>query len=379
MLVLGAGLLIQSFWRLWQVDPGFRAERTVKAEYQLPAGRYPVNFAVFPDFREIHAFTEALVQTAASLPGVDSVAVAGNHPLDPGFTNSFAVVGREAEAKSWPEISVRRVTPGYFRTMRLALVRGRVLQERDATKAQPVALVNEAAVRRYFPRADPLGAKVMLWGAERTIVGVVADERFHGLTEAAPPGLYLPLSQAPSANGAGVLLVRTTGDPAAVASSIRAAFRRVDPALAVFGLEPLADTVSRSVSTRRFTMLLVGLFAALALALAAIGIHGVLAYSVALRTREIGVRMAVGADPRRVVQLVLRDGAVLASLGLALGVAGALVLARLLSTLLFGVSPTDPATYLLFSAFVLVVALAASGIPAWRATRIDPVVALKAE
>ena len=379
MLVIAAGLLLRSFWELWRVDPGFRVAGALKAEYQLPPTRYPVAFAAFPDFKEMHAFNAALLRAAAAHPAVESAAIAGNHPLDPGFTNSFQVVGREAEARGWPEISVRRVTPGYFRTVGLRLIDGRSLEEQDGTASAPVLLVNEAAAERFFAGTGPLGARVRFWGAERTVVGVVANERIHGLVEAAPPCVYLPLSQAPSFNGAGVLLLRTPGDPLALASSVRAMVRGVDPQLAVFGVEPLAETLSRSVSTRRFTMLVVGLFAFLALALAAIGIHGVLSYAVALRTREIGLRMAHGADAATVVRLVLGEGVALALAGLALGLAGALALTRLLATMLFGVSPTDPATFAGIALILVLVAVAASGIPAWRATRIDPVEALRAE
>ncbi|HSK10911.1 MAG TPA: ABC transporter permease [Vicinamibacterales bacterium] len=379
MLVLAAGLLLRSFWQLWHVDPGFGVARTLKAEYQLPQTRYPVDFAAFPDFKEMHAFTAALLRSAAARPGVEAAAAAGNHPLDPGFTNSFVVVGREAEARAWPEISVRRVTPGYFATVGLARIRGRLLEDRDGTTDAPVLLVNEAAAARFFPAADPLGARVRFWGTARTVVGIVANERIHGLAQAPPPCVYLPLSQAPSVNGAGVLLVRTSGDPAAMAASMRAIVRDVDPELAVFGVEPLAATLSRSVSTRRFTMMLVGTFALVALALAAIGIHGVLSYGVTLRTREIGVRMALGAGAGQVLRLVLREGAILALAGLALGLAGALALTRVLESLLFGVSPTDPATIAAISLVLMLVALAASGVPAWRATRIDPVVAMRGE
>jgi predicted permease len=378
MLVLAAGLLMRSFWELWHVDPGFGVARTLKAEYQLPATRYPVDFTVFPDFKEVHAFDAALLRAAAGHPGVVSAAVAGNHPLDPGFTNSFAVVGREAEARGWPEISVRRVTPGYFATVGLGLVKGRLIEERDGTLAAPVLLVNEAAAGRFFA-GDPLGADVRLWGADREVVGVVANERIHGLAQAPPPCVYLPLSQAPSVNGAGVLLVRTAGDPMALASDVRAIVRQADPALAVFGVEPLSRTLSRSVSTRRFTMLLVGSFALVALLLAAIGIHGVLGYAVALRTREIGLRMALGADAGLVVRMVMREGLTLAIAGLVLGLAGALALTRTLATLLFGVSATDPVTFVIVSLFLLLVAAAASGLPAWRAARIDPVIALRTE
>lgn len=379
MLVIAAGLLLRSFWELWRVDPGFQAGGTLKAEYQLPTTRYPVRFDTFPDFKEMHAFNAALLAAAAADPAVESAALAGNHPLDPGFTNSFQVVGREAEARSWPEISVRRITPGYFRTVGLPLREGRLLEERDGTAAPPVLLVNEAAAARFFPNTGPLGARIRFWGSERTVVGVVANERIHGLAAPVPPCVYLPLAQAPSFNGAGVLLLRTSGDPRALASSVRAMVRKVDPQLAIFGVEPLSETLARSISTRRFTMLIVGLFALVALALAAIGIHGVLGYAVALRTREIGLRMALGADAATVIALILREGVALALAGLALGLAGALALSRVLNTLLFGVSPTDPPTFVAIALFLLLVAVAASGIPAWRAARIDPVEALRAE
>jgi len=379
MLVAGAALLIRSFWQLQQVDPGFRAAGVLKAEYSLPGSRYPVNFDNWPDFKEQHAFTRAMLARVAALPGVTSVAVAGNHPLDPGFTNSFQVVGREAEARSWPEISIRRVTAGYFRTVGPALLAGRLLTDADTTTSAPVLLVNEAAARRFFPDQDPLGAQIRLWGTNRTIVGVVGNERFHGLTEAPPLAVYAPLAQTPSANGAGVLLVRTDGDPRALAGAVRAAFREQDPALAVFGLEPLDRAVSRSVSKRRFTMLLVGLFAALALVLAAVGVHGVLSYGVAQRRREIGIRMALGAEPSGMLRLIVVEGLTLALAGLALGVAGAFALTRLLTSLLFGVTPTDPASFAAVIVVLLVVSLAATAVPAWRAARVDPARALRAE
>ena len=372
MLVAGAALLIRSFWHLQQVDPGFRADGVLKAEYSLPGSRYPVDFQVWPDFKEQHAFTSSMLARAAALPGVEAAAVAGNHPLDPGFTNSFQVVGREDEARSWPEISVRRVTAGYFRAVGLSLVSGRLLTDADATASAPVLLVNETAARRFFPDQDPLGAEIRLWGANRAIVGVVANERFQGLTEAPPLAVYLPLAQAPSANGAGVLLVRAAGDP-------RAAFREQDSALAVFGLEPLDRAVSRSVSKRRFTMLLVGLFAALALVLAAVGVHGVLSYGVVQRQREIGIRMALGARPAGMLRLIVFEGLTLALAGLALGVAGAFALTRLLASLLFGVTPTDPTSFAAVAALLLVVALGATALPAWKAARVEPARALRAE
>ena len=379
MLVIGATLLIKSFWRLQLVDPGFRSDGILKAEYQLPPSRYPVDFSRFPDFKEMHTFTHGLLRTAEALPGVDAVAVAGNHPLDPGFTNSFLIIGREAEARTQPEISVRRVTAGYFRTMGVALVRGRLLADSDTTDAAPVVVINEAAARRFFENQEPLGKRISFWGAARTIVGVVGDERFHGLAEQGPIAVYAPLDQAPSANGAGVLLVRASGDPAALISGVRGAIRQHDPALAVFGLEPFQETVSRSVAERRFTMLVLGLLATVALLLAAIGVHGVLSYTVTQRTREIGIRMALGAQPSSVLRLVVSQGMILAMTGAALGLVAAFVLTRWMATLLYGVTATDPVTFIVVPAGLALVAFAASYFPARRATRVDPVTALRAE
>ena len=379
MLVIGATLLIKSFWRIQQVDPGFRSAGILKAEYQLPSSRYPVDFRRFPDLKEMHAFSHGVLQKAERLPGVEAAAVSGYHPLDPGFTNSFRIIGREAEAATQPEISIRRVTPGYFRTMAVPLVRGRLFTDADHTSAPPVVLINEAAARRFFDGQEPLGKQINFWGANRTIVGVIGNERFQGLAEAPPIAAYAPLDQAPSANGAGVLLVRTSGDPKALIASVRGVIREQDPALAVFGLEPFAETVSRSVAARRFTMLVLGLLASVALALAAIGVHGVLSYSVAARTREIGIRMALGAQPSGVSRLVVSQGMTLALSGTALGVAAAFVLTRSMGTLLFGVTPTDPFTFVVVPLGLALVALLASYLPARRATRVDPVTALRAD
>ncbi len=379
MLVIGATLLIKSFWRIQHVDAGFQSAGILKAEYQLPFSRYPVDFRRFPDFKEIHAFTHGVLQKAERLPGVDAAAVSGYHPLDPGFTNSFRIIGREAEAPTQPEISIRRVTAGYFRTMGVPLVRGRLLTDADTTTAPPVLLINESAARRFFDGQEPLGKQINFWGATRTIVGIVGNERFQGLAEAPPIAAYAPLDQAPSANGAGVLLVRTSGDPKALVASVRGVIREQDPALAVFGLEPFAETVSRSVAERRFTMLVLGLLASVALILAAIGVHGVLSYTVTERAREIGIRMALGAQPSGVLRLVVTQGMMLALTGTAIGLAAAFVLTRSMGTLLFGVTPTDPVTFVAVPLGLTFVALVASYLPARRATRVDPVRALRAD
>jgi putative ABC transport system permease protein len=379
VLVSGAGLLIRSFWTLQRVNPGFQSAGVLKAEYQLPAARYPVDFRKWPDFKEQHAFNAAVLQRAAALPGVESAALAGNHPLDPGFTNSFVVIGREAEAQTWPEISIRRVSPEYFRTVGLGLVQGRFFRDSDTTAAPAVALINAAAARRFFPDREPIGGQIRFWGASRTIVGVIVDEKFHGLSEAPPIAAYTPIAQTPSANGAGVILVRTSGDPMALARAVAAAVHEVDRGLAVFGVEPMDVTLSRSIGQRRFTTLLLSLLATVALLLAAVGIHGVLSYSVSQRRREIGIRMALGARARDMIGLIVREGLRLALVGLALGLVGAFVLTRFLATQLFSVTPTDPATFAGVAALLTLVAVAATAIPARRAASVDPLVMLRSE
>jgi len=379
LLVCSAALLIRSFWTLQRVSPGFETEGVLKAEYQLPPSRYPADFRQWPDFKAQHQFTRALLARAAVLPGVRSVAVAGNHPLDPGFTNSFSVVGREAESKTWPEISIRRVTPGYLDTVHVRLVSGRFLRDSDTTTSAPVALINSAAAARFFSGRDPVGAQIRFWGTARTIVGVVGDEKFHGIAEASPIAAYTPLSQTPSANGAGVLLVRTSGDPAALATAVTGAIHEIDSGLAVFAVEPLEVTMSRSVGQRRFTMLLLALFAAVALLLAAIGVHGVLSYGVTQRRREIGIRMALGARRHDLVALVVRQGLALAVMGLTAGLVTAVASTRLLSSQLFGITPTDPATFAVVAIVLAAVALAATAAPAHRAASVDPIVTLRSE
>jgi putative ABC transport system permease protein len=354
-----------------RVDAGFHTTGVIKAEYQLPASRYPVDFAKWPNLVEIHAFTNRLLQRASQLPGVDAVAVSGTHPLDPGFTNSFQVVGREAESENWPELSIRSVTPGYFRVTGLSLSRGRLIGDSDGTTTPPVLVINQAAAARFFDGSEPLGARIRFWGVTWTIVGVVANEKFQGLTEADPIAAYAPFAQAPT-RGTGVLLVRAAGDPVAMEAAIGAVVREIDPALAVFGVEPLDDTLQRSVGQRRFAMILLTLFAGLALMLAVIGVHGVLSYGVTERRRELGIRVALGAAARQITWLVVREGLLLTAAGIAAGIGGALIASRALSSLLFGVGATDAATYVAVAAALAGVALTATLLPARRATQVDP-------
>jgi predicted lysophospholipase L1 biosynthesis ABC-type transport system permease subunit len=240
-----------------------------------------------------------------------------------------------------------------------------------------VALINEAVSQRFFAGQDPIGAQISFWGAPRTVVGVIANEKSQGLHNAAPIALYVALAQAPS--NAGALLVRTRGEPNTYGAGVRRAFRELDPQLAVFGMEPLTDTVSRSISRQRFMMLLLGVFASVALVLAAVGIYGILSYSVERRTREIGIRMALGARPAEMVRAIVGQGLKLTLIGLGFGFAGAFAVTRLLATLLFGVTPLDPVTFVGVGVVLAIVALIASYVPARRATRIQPTIALRAE
>jgi putative ABC transport system permease protein len=379
MLMIGAGLLIKSLWRLEQVDPGFQARGLLKAEYQLPATRYPRDFARWPNWPEMRRFNEDLERRAAAIPGVLAVAIAGSHPLDAGFTSSIRVVGREAEAADWPEPSIRLVASGYFHTLGVPILAGRAFGETDDVAAPPVVAINEAARRRFFATQEPLGQRINLWGANRTVVGVVGNERIHGLAEDTPPAVYLPLPQVPSAGGSYSVLLRVNGDPTAVAPSLRAAVRDLDPALPLFGVEPLEQTLSNSVAQRRFTMIVLGAFAAVVFLLAAIGVHGVLSYVVAQRTREIGIRMALGADRGSVRGMVLRQGTALVIVGLTLGLLGAVSVSRVLSSLLYGVGAKDPLTYATAALLLGVVALLATYFPAFRAARVDPMAALRKE
>jgi predicted permease len=378
MLAVAAGAMIRSLMRLEAVDPGFQADGVLKAEFQLPPSRYPVDFRKWPDFVEMHRFNQRLLEQIASMPGVQAAALAGNHPLDAGFTNSFTIVGREAEGRDWPEIGVRRVTPDYFRVVRSPLVRGRVFGDGDSTEAPAVALVNEAAALRFFGDADPIGHQIRFWGTPRTIVGIVGNERFHGVAEAPPPAVYAPLAQTPSADGGEVLLIRAA-EPQAMTDAVRRAITSADPGLALFGVEPLKNTLEESFGRRRFVMLLLAGFALIALSLSAIGMHAVLSADVAARTREIGIRMALGARPRAVLGLVLSRSARLTALGLVAGVGGALGLMQLLASLLFEVRPRDAASLGAAVVVSAVLMLAASVIPAARAVGTEPVTTLREE
>ena len=376
VLVAGAALLIKDFWRLYGTRLPFTSEGLVVAQIQLPATRYD-------SAAKVLQFYDRLRAEIMEAPGVRSVSFAYEHPLSEGWTSSFSVAGRPPVAEGLrPEARVRPVWPGYFRTVGLPLVRGRDVADRDRFGAPGVVVVNQAFVRRHFPTEDPIGRTLNRgspWWAGQptqfTIVGVVADEPFLGLGREADPATYYPHGQFPM-NDMWVI-ARVDGDAAALATALRERIWRVDPDLPIERISTLDDLIGTSVAAPRFNAALLSIFAVAALLLAAVGIYGVLSYTVTQRTGEIGVRMALGAERRQVVRDVVAQGTTLALLGATIGVAGALGLARVLRTLLVGVSAQDPAIFAAVPGTLILVAVLASWLPALRASRIQPVEALR--
>jgi predicted permease len=359
------------------VDPGFDTTRVLKAQYQLPGTRYPIDYSRWPNEPEVTGFHTRFLAAVRSIPGVESAAIAGGHPLDPGFTNSFTILGREAESADFPEIRTRFITPGYLETVSVELLEGRDIRAGDDGQSPAVALINDAARRAYFPDGA-LGQEIAFWGTTRRIVGVIGDEKFKGIDAPTDPAAYVPLAQNPQQSA--TLLVRSRGDdPTALVPTIRQRFRQIDPQLALYGVEPLANTLAQSIGRPRFMAILLTLFGVLAILLALIGIHGVMSYTVARRRPEVGIRMALGASRGAVMRSVVGEGLGLAGIGLALGLVGAFLGARFLESLVFGVTTTDPATFAVVSLLVLATAGLATSVPAWRAAKADPAGALRGE
>jgi putative ABC transport system permease protein len=387
MLLVGAGLLIRSFWRLQQVDIGFNAERVLTMRFFPPASTYPND-------QRVATFYENLLQRVQSLPGVKDAAVAEGVPLgDRSGGTVMQVEGRSVELNPMNAAGWRVVSPGYFRTLGVRLLRGRFLEDSDQEQAAPVAVVNETLARAHWPNEDPLGQRIRLLNRPPgqattvflTIVGVVADAKNDGLTEAVRKEVYVPLRQRTAAiDGMGFerqmsLAVRTSVAPINLANAIQQeawALDRNVPISNVRTMEQILETVRVQ---PRFNTILLGIFAAVALVLASVGIYGVLSYSVTQRTHEIGVRIALGARQSDVLKLVVKQGMILTLFGILIGLAGALALTRLMAGLLYGVSATDPATFALIALLLTGVALVACWIPARRATKVDPMVALRYE
>jgi putative ABC transport system permease protein len=378
MLLAGAGLLIRSFTKLAAVDPGFRVEDALTFEISLPDARYG------EEAQQV-AFFDQVMPKLRALPGVQDAGAVISLPLSgTSIVLSFEIEGRPPVAPSQqPAMQVRVATADYFKTIGIPLKRGRLFNDFDRAGSPRVVLLTEAAARRYFPGEEPIGQKITLgWGrgpnqpnAGGEVVGIIGDVKDAGLDEADPPQIYLPYQQWPVQGMSFVL--KTAVPPGSVADSARRAIYSVDPNMPVANVRTLEQIVSRSISQPKFYMTLLAVFAAVALVLAAIGIFGVLSYAVAQRTREIGIRMALGAQGRSVLNLIVRQAMLLAAGGVVLGVGAAYFLSSTLSSLLFSTTPTDPLTFGTVASLLLGVALLASYIPARRATRVDPIVALR--
>jgi len=382
VLLVGAGLLIRSFSKLLSVDPGFRAERVVTFSIAAPDTKYG-------QYAERRALVTNLIERMNRLPGVQGAAVVTGLPLSNMMLRTWAhIEGTPEERPAERKLTdVAMVTPGYFATMGIPLVSGRDFTDRDGSGAPIVAIVNQEFARRYFPNENPLGKRIRIgWsqdtaatGGEVTlggeIVGVVGSVKRGGLNQQASPEMYASFMQ-PTFSSFSVV-VRSTADPSTVMAGIRAQVREVDRDLPLTGLQQLDELVSASVSRPRFYTTVLGVFAAIALVLAAVGIYGVISYAVSLRTRELGIRIALGATGRQVSGLVLQQGVLLAIVGVIVGGAGAYWLTRLLSKLLFGVSATDPLTFASVAALLTAIAAVASYVPARRAAKVDPLLAMK--
>jgi putative ABC transport system permease protein len=374
VLLAGAGLMLRSFQRLNSVDPGFNPANLLTVNVSLPPARYASG-------EQQADFFQRLLEKVGPLPGVRSAAVVFTLPMGgSNRSNSFRVPDRATSPAESPDANFRSISPEYLKAMEIPLRRGRTLTAQDGASAPKVALINDTFARRFFPGKDPVGQIVEFdeeQAVRREIVGVVGDVRFDTLAMEAQPEYYVPYPQAPELSV--TLVVRAAAGGASLPAALREQVRAIDPNLPPGTVRPMEKYLAISVAPRRFSAVLLGCFALVALALAATGLYGVLAYSVACRTREIGIRVALGANPRDVLRLVVAQGMVLTLVGLAIGLAGALMLTRFLSGLLFGVGATDLLTYTGVSALLAAVALLACYLPARRAARVDPVTALHYE
>jgi putative ABC transport system permease protein len=372
VLLTGAGLLIRSLAGLVSVDPGFKPQGVSAIPIVLPGTRYA------DPARQAELFRQ-LLERAAALPGVQSASATSYVPLSGAFRFVFfCPEGRVCEGIGKdPVIAQRQITPGYFETTRTPLRRGRAFTAADTAQSRPVVIVNETTARRYWPGADPIGKHLMNSRdrVQREVVGVAADVKFRSLDAPNIEEMYLPLAQSPWPSM--TVLVRSPADAGPIVAAVRQELARLDPDIAVSGVQSLDEIVSGSVAQPQLVERVVAVFAVLALVLASIGIYGVMSYSVAERTREFAVRMALGAGPREILRLVLGEGLGLTLAGMAVGLATSLAVTRLMASLLFGVSATDPVTFGIALVVLAATALLASFVPARRGMRLSPVRALR--
>jgi putative ABC transport system permease protein len=374
LLLVATGLLLRSFWKLGALEPGFEARGVLAANIAASGDAYA-------DPVKVRAFYRDAVERLRALPGVTAAGAISWTPLRGGAATSFRIVGREAPAPGEePVADVRVVTPGLFQALGIPLVRGRDFDDADRAERPPVAVVNASLARELGGEAAAIGQRLKVsWGHDNDIeiVGVVGDVRLSSLETPARATVYLPHGQ--DRNNFMTLMLRTDGSTAALVPGLRAAIAALDPSLPVGSAQPLAAVVSDSLGSRRFVLVLVAVFGGIALALAGIGLFGVMAYLVAQRTSELGVRLMLGARPADVLRLVVRDGMRLVALGLVLGLLAGVLASRALESQLFGVRPFDPLALGGVAATLALVALAALAMPAWRAAAIEPARAMRVE
>jgi putative ABC transport system permease protein len=374
--------MLRSFSRLRNVNPGFRTDHalTLRASLPVPSGR------ITPaDEDRFVSFFDRSLASVSELPGVTAAGASNMIPLDGNGTDRLIDIEGYVprDQSDMPDAQNRQVTPGWFEAMGIPLLRGRLIERSDDEKAPRVLVVSEFFAKRFFPNGDAIGKRIRLgkltsdfpWA---TIVGVVGDVRTFALDEPPQPTMYWPVAQI-RATPSLAIVVRTNSDPATLTGPVREAIAKIDPAQPIYDMQTLDQLVAKSLGQRRFTLTLMVLFGIIALVLSAIGIYGVMAFAVTQRTQEIGIRMALGARAIDVWRMVVGSGMFLAAIGVAVGLIGSFGLTRLMSSLLFGVSPTDLVTFALVTAGLLVVALLACYIPARRATKVDPLVALRYE
>jgi putative ABC transport system permease protein len=382
ILLVGALLLIRSYQRLQRVDLGIEPDHVLTFGLFIPSGRQP-------DAAAARRTLAAIEDRLAATPGVEIAGAVSNLPLaSPGPPDTFVIEGRPQPPPGAPGWNARYLmaTPRMFGALGIPVKRGRLLADGDAPGRPFVAVINETAARLYWPGDDPIGRTIRYYPQETSpsihIVGIVGDVRSMGASEPAPPAVYVPLQQAPRPPYEGramTFVVRVPGDPAAVVASARAAVASIDAGLPLANVRPMPEVVSTSAGQPRFTTLVMSCFAGVAFFLAALGLYGVLAYSVEQRIREIGVRVALGAENREIFRLIIGHGLRLALVGVIVGVPAALMVTRLMGGVLSSVTNTDPVTYIAVVAMLATSTLLASYLPARRATRVDPLIALRAE
>jgi putative ABC transport system permease protein len=377
VLLVSAGLLVKSFIRLQEVDRGFDTENVLTMVVRLSDSKYKED-------PQIVAFFRQASERIRVLPGVRSVGMVNYLPLygGPGASTNFIIEGRPAPPPGQGlGTEVRVIDPGYLSTMGIPLLRGRNFTDSEASEARHVVLISESLAQQHFPGQDPLGKRITIEMADNPvpteIIGIVGDVRYDSLTQKAVPTSYFPPPEL--AYPFMTLVIRTTGDPAEMAPAVQRELRAIDTDQPVSDVRTMNQVMANTVARARFNTLLLALFAGLATLLAAVGIFGVMNYSVTLRTREIGLRMALGAQQGQVLMLILRQGLLLTLIGIGIGLAGALALTRIMSSLLFGVEATDPATFTAIVLLLTFVSVIACYIPARRATRVDPLTALRYE